>query len=280
MDKITKFGLIAGSGQMPVEILKSCRERGVEVYVVGLQPFVDETLFAPDAEFADVPHVFARLGEVGKMLRFLRANGVRTVTTAGGIKRPSLREIKPDRTAMTILARILWKFRGGDDGLFRAVFHEAERLGLQIVGVEEVVPEMMFGKGVYGRIEPSEADLEDIRVGIEAAKELGMTDVGQAVVVQNGIVLAREDRSGTDALLKRAVALRKPDRKPVMVKIFKPMQDRRVDVPAIGLQTVEMLSRYGIGGIAVEAGGILVIERQAVIAAADAAGIFIIGMEI
>lgn len=277
---MNKIGLVAGSGQMPVEIIRSCRERDVDVYVVGLQPFADESSFASGGEFADVPHVFARLGEVGKMVGFFRANGVRTVTTAGGIRRPSLREIHPDRMALGILFRILWKFRGGDDGLFRAVFREAERLGLQIVGVEEVVPEMMFGKGVYGLVEPSEADLEDIRVGLVAARELGMTDAGQAVVVQNGVVLAREDRSGTDSLLKRASAVAVTGRKPVMVKIFKPLQDRRVDVPAIGLQTVGMLSRYGIGGIAVEAGGILVIERQAVIAAADEAGIFIIGMEI
>ncbi len=272
MDRI---GLIAGNGRMPVEVLRLCADKGVEVFVVGLRPFVEEK------EFERVPHVFARLGEAGKMVGFLRASGVRKIVMAGGIRRPSLRDLRLDRMGLGILFRILWTFvRGGDDGLFRAVVSEAERLGLQIVGVQDVVPEMMFGEGIYGRVKPSEEDMADIRIGIEAARELGLADIGQAVVVQGGVVLTREDRNGTDSLLRRASQTAQKGRKPVMVKIFKPQQERRVDVPAIGLHTIEMLVKYGIGGIAVEAGGILVIEREAVIAAADKAGVFIIGMKI
>jgi DUF1009 family protein len=139
---------------------------------------------------------------------------------------------------------------------------------------------MLFHEGVYGRVKPSSDDMDDIRRGIEVARALGSVDVGQAVVVQEGIVLAVESVEGTDAMLSRASSLKKPGKAPVLVKIVKPGQDTRVDMPAIGIQTVEQLAKYGMAGMAVESGGILVIEREAVIAAADAAKLFIIGMEV
>jgi DUF1009 family protein len=258
---------------MPVEIVRSCRARGIEVYVAGLLPWADE------AVYHDIDHVMARLGEVGKMMKFFKSHGVVDLVLAGGIKRPALKELIPDIEAIKILAKVaLTKI--SDDGLFRAMIGEIESRGFHVCGIEEVVPEMLFQAGVYGRVKPSAGDQDDIRRGVEIARALGAVDVGQAVVIQEGIVLAVEAVEGTDAMLSRASALKKPGKAPVMVKILKPGQDTRVDLPAIGIQTVEQLSKYGIGGIAVQAGGILVIEREAVIAAADAAKIFIIGMNI
>lgn len=273
MTEIKKIGLIAGGGMMPVEIIGNCRARGVEVVVAGLLPWADETMYQ------GVDHVMARLGEVGKILKFFKSHDVRDIVLAGGIKRPALKELIPDFEAVKILARIALS-KQTDDGLFRAVIGEIESRGFHVCGIEEVVPEMLFQEGVYGRIKPSSADMDDIRRGIEIARALGAADVGQAVVIQEGIVLAVEAVEGTDAMLSRAASLKKPGKAPVMVKIVKPGQDTRVDLPAIGIQTIEQLTKYGMGGIAVEAGGILVIEREAVITAADAAKIFIIGMNI
>ncbi len=273
MSKITKIGMLAGSGMMPVEIIKSCRERGIEICVAGLLPWADESAFE------GLPHVMARLGEVGKMMRFFRAQGADTLVLAGNIKRPSLKEIIPDWEAVKMLAKIAIK-KESDDNLFRSVLREIEARGFQVVGIEDVVPEMMFHEGVYGRVKPSAEDMDDIRRGIEVVKALGAADVGQAVVVQEGMVLAVEAVEGTDAMLSRAAGLTKAGKKPIMVKIKKPGQETRVDMPAMGIQTIEQLAKYGIGGIAVEAGGILVIEREAVIELADKLGIFIIGMEI
>lgn len=272
--------MLAGSGMMPVEIIKHCRKRGVEIYVAGLQPFADEATFAPGEFFAEgVPHVMARLGEVGKMIKFFKDHGVTDLVLAGNIKRPSLKELIPDWEATKMLARIALK-KQSDDGLFRAVIGEIENRGFHILGIEEVVPEMMFHEGVYGRVKPSSEDMDDIRRGIVVAKALGAVDVGQAVVIQEGMTLAVEAVEGTDMMLARAETVKKPGKAPVMVKIMKPGQDTRVDIPAIGIQTVEQLKKYGMGGIAVESGGILVIEREAVIELADKAGIFIIGMNI
>ena len=280
MSNFSKIGLLAGNGMMPVEILKKSRERGVEVYVAGLEPFADEANFMPGGLFPEgVPYVMARLGEVGKILKFFKSHGVTELVLAGGIKRPSFKELIPDWEGAKMVARVAMK-KQGDDGLFRAVLREIEALGFHILGVEEVVPEMMFHEGLYGRVKPSSEDMDDIRRGIVVAKALGAADVGQAVVIQEGIVLAVEAVEGTDNMLARAATFKKQGKAPVMVKIMKPGQDTRVDIPAIGMQTVQQLKKHGMGGIAVEAGGILVIEREAVVAAADAAGIFIIGMKI
>jgi len=273
MEKFSKIGLIAGGGQMPLEIIRSCRSRGIEVHATCLLPWANE------ADYEGVDHTMARMGEVGKIIKFFKAAGVHDIVLAGGIKRPALKELIPDLEAIKILAKVALK-KTSDDGLFRAVIREIEERGFHVLGIEEIVPEMLFQEGVYGRVKPSAEEMDDIRRGVEVARALGAVDVGQAVVIQEGIVLAVEAVEGTDNMLSRASSLKKPGNSPVMIKILKPGQDTRVDLPAIGLQTIEGLKKYGIGGIAVEAGGILVIEREAVIAAADAAKIFIIGMDL
>ena len=184
-ENIKKVGMIAGNGMMPVEILKKCRERGVEIYVAGLAPFADEANFLPGELFPEgVPHVMARLGEVGKILKFFKSHGVTELVLAGGIKRPSFKELIPDWEATKILAKIALK-KQGDDGLLRAVLSELEVRGFHIRGVEEVVPEMMFHEGLYGRVKPSDEDMDDIRRGIEVAKALGAVDVGHKIVRWN-----------------------------------------------------------------------------------------------
>ncbi|MDR1678667.1 MAG: UDP-2,3-diacylglucosamine diphosphatase LpxI [Prevotellaceae bacterium] len=266
------LGLIAGSGMMPVEIIRHCNRNDIPIFVVGLEPFADEE------QLAEAPHIFARLGEVGKMMKALKEHNVHNIVLAGGIKRPSFKELIPDWEAVKIIAKIAMK-KMSDDNLFRVVMDEIEKRGFKVVGIEEVVPEMLFQEGIYGKVKPSKEDMDDIERGWTVAKAIGAVDVGQAVVVQEGLVLAMEAIEGTDMMLARAASLRKEGKKPVMVKVLKPGQDMRVDLPAIGLQTIDLFIKYGIGGIAVEAGGILLIEKDAVIKKADENGIFIIGLK-
>lgn len=267
------LGLIAGGGMMPVEIINYCNEKNIPIFAVGIEPF------ACEEQLQDAPHVFAKLGEVGKILKSLKKNNVYHVVLAGGIKRPALKELIPDWEGMKLIAKLAIK-RISDDNMFRMAMDEIERNGFHVVGIEEVVPEMLFSEGIYTQTKPTPEDMDDIRRGVTVAKAIGAVDVGQAVVVQEGIVLAMEAVEGTDMMLSRAAALRKPGKDPVMVKVLKPGQDMRVDLPAIGLQTIELLKKNGVKGIAVEAGGILLIERQKVIEMADREGIFIIGMKI
>ena len=268
-----KLGMIAGGGMMPVEIIKHCNSLGREIFVVGIEPY------AKEEELKDAPHIFAKIGEAGKMLKAMAQNDVHDIVLAGGIKRPSFKELIPDWKGAKMMAKLAIK-KMSDNNMFVAVMDEIERNGFKVVGIEEVVPEMMFSEGVYGKVKPSAEDMDDIKRGITVAKALGAVDVGQTAVVQEGMVLAVEAVEGTDMVLSRAATVKKHGKAPVMVKVLKPGQDMRVDLPAIGLQTVELLKKYGIKGIAVEAGGILLIEREAVIKLADESGIFIIGMKI
>ncbi len=273
MSEHKKVGLIAGGGMMPVEIINHCNKNNIPIFAIGLESFANEE------QLKEAPHIFAKIGEVGKILKTFKKEGCENIVMAGGIKRPALKELIPDWGGIKLLARISIK-KMSDDNLFRAVMDEIERSGFHVVGIEEVVPEMLFSEGVYGSTKPSDEDMDDIKRGITVAKAIGAVDVGQAVVVQEGIVLAMEAVEGTDRMLARASELRKPGKAPVMVKVLKPGQDMRVDLPAIGLQTIELLKKNGIKGIAVEAGGILMIEKEKVIEMADREGIFIIGMKI
>ena len=272
MADLKKIGMVAGGGNMPIEIIKYCKEKGIDIYVIGLEPFASED------QLSGTPHSFAKIGEVGKMMKIFKSNNINNIVLAGGIKRPSLKELIPDWVGMKILTKLAIK-KMSDDNLFRAVINEIEKLGFKILGIEEVVPEMMFYEGVYGKVKPSKEDMNDIERGFVVAKALGAVDVGQAVVVQEGMVLAVEAIEGTDMMLSRASLVKKRGKAPIMVKVLKPKQDMRVDLPAIGLQTIELLKKYGIKGIAVEAGGVLLIERNAVIEKANKAGVFIIGIK-
>lgn len=263
--------MIAGGGAMPEEIISHCNANNIPVFAIGLEPF------ATAERLSGAPHIFSRIAQAGKIIKAFKEHGVHDIVLAGGIKRPSLKELIPDAEGMKIAGKLALKSLS-DDGLFRAVMDEIEKRGFRVVGIEEVVPDMLFSEGVYGRVKPSRDDMSDIERGWTVAKAIGAVDVGQAVVVQEGLVLAMEAIEGTDMVLSRASQLRKPGKAPVMVKVLKPGQDMRVDLPAIGLQTIDMFIKYGIGGIAVEAGGILLIEREAVIKKADEHGIFIIGL--
>ena len=258
---------------MPVEIIKHCNATGRALFVVGIEPFAQEE------QLKEAPHSFARIGEAGKIIKAFKQNNVLEIVLAGGIKRPSFKEMIPDWEGMKIAAKLAVK-KMSDDSLFRAVMDEIESRGFKVVGIEEVVPEMMFAEGIYGKVKPSLEDMDDIKRGITVAKALGAVDVGQAVVVQEGMVLAVEAIEGTDMMLSRAATVKKEGKAPIMVKVLKPGQDLRVDLPAIGLQTIEQLKKYGMGGIAVEAGGILLIERDAVIQMANREGIFIVGVKL
>ncbi len=271
MTKGKTLGMIAGGGMMPVEIIKHCNKNNISIFVIGLEPFANEE------QLCEAPHIFAKMGEAGKILKTFKEHNVHDIVLAGNIKRPSFKELIPDWEGVKIVAKLAMKSMS-DDNLFRAVMDEIEKRGFKIVGIEEVVPEMLFREGVYGKVKPGKDDMNDIERGWTVAKAIGTVDVGQAVVVQEGLVLAMEAIEGTDMVLSRAAQLRKPGKAPVMVKVLKPGQDMRVDLPAIGLQTIDLFIKYGIGGIAVEAGGILLIEKDAVIKKADENGIFIIGL--
>ena len=268
-----KLGMIAGNGLLPAEVVNHCKNTSRELFVVGLEPFVIEE------NLKEVPYTLAKIAEVGKIFKAMKSNDVKEIVFAGGIHRPSFSELIPDWEGTKLLAKLAFK-NMSDDSIFRVLFEEIEKQGFTVVGAEEVVPELLFKEGVYGKVKPSPEDMLDIQRGILVSKALGSVDVGQACVVQESMVLAVEAMEGTDAMLSRAASIVRKGKKPVMVKIVKPNQETRVDLPVIGTQTIMQLEKYGIKGMAVQSGGILLIEREKVIKMADDFGIFIIGIDI
>jgi hypothetical protein len=197
---------------------------------------------------------------------------------AGRMRRPSLVSLRPDLWALRFLLRHCGLKRG-DDALLRALIEALGEEGFTVVGVDSLLPDLVAQAGVLGAVQPDAAALADVRLGVEAALSIGARDVGQAAVARRGRVIGREGREGTDAMLAACAGERPGTPSGVLVKMAKPGQERRVDLPAIGPGTIAAAARAGLAGIAVEAGGALLVERDGLIAAADAAGLFVIGVE-
>jgi hypothetical protein len=265
-----KLGIIAGSGALPKQLVEKCRMTGRDCFVLAFEGETDP------ACVIGVDHLWSRLGAAARNFGAMRQAGVREVVMAGGVRRPSLTGLRPDWRAAQFFARIGLRALG-DDGLLSAVIKELEREGFTLIGVESVLDDALAPDGPFGRIRPDAQAQADIAHGFRVAAALGTLDIGQAVVVQQGMVLGVEAIEGTDALIHRCAALKRDGLGGVLVKAKKPDQERRADLPTIGPQTVDAAHEAGLRGIAVEAWSTLVIERPAMTAAADRLGLFIIG---
>ncbi|PWC48780.1 LpxI family protein [Azospirillum sp. TSA6c] len=268
-----KLAILAGGGTLPARIAEAVRGQGRDVFIVAFDGHTDPQTVA------GLPHLWSRFGAAGTILRRLHEEGVGEVVLAGPVRRPSFTELMPDWRTARFLARVGTRALG-DDGLLRAVVREVEEDGFRVVGLHELLKDLLTVAGPVGRLMP-DADAErDIARGVEVARALGALDVGQGAVVQQGFVLAVEAIEGTDAMLGRCAGLIRPGLGGVLVKVKKPKQDRRIDLPTMGVTTVERAAASGLRGIAVEAGGSLLVDRAAVAEAADRLGLFVVGIEI
>jgi DUF1009 family protein len=271
------LGIIAGSGRLPLAVAEAAQHDGRAVFVLALEGMAvpeDVSLF---------PHGWASLGEIGKAIELLKRAGCSELTMAGKVPRPEFSKLKLDARGALALPRVIAAAMKGDDALHRTMMTIFEREGMRVIGPAEAARELLAPQGPLGRLEPSADHDADILHGIRVVMTLGALDVGQAAVVCQGLVLAVEAAEGTDAMLVRVASLPEAlrgtadDRKGVLVKASKPNQERRMDLPAIGVRTVELAALAGLSGIAIEGGGALVVGRNAVAAAADRLGIFIYG---
>jgi UDP-2,3-diacylglucosamine hydrolase len=272
---MTALGIIAGGGDLPVAIAESAIETGRPVFVVALRGSADEGI-------ARFPHEWAGIGEVGKTLKLLRAHNCTDVILVGRVARPRFSDIKVDTKGLMLLPKVIAAARQGDDALLRALVSSFDAEGFRTVGVEAAAPGLIAQPGTLGRISPTAEIADDIALAVKVVRQLGALDIGQAAAVCDGLVLAVEAAEGTDAMIARVAGL--PDairgtpdkRRGVLVKALKPAQDRKTDLPVIGVATVRNVAAAGLAGIAIEAGRSLVINRRGIIEAADAAGIFVV----
>ncbi|HRO04787.1 MAG TPA: UDP-2,3-diacylglucosamine diphosphatase LpxI [Terricaulis sp.] len=264
-----KLGIIAGGGE-------HCAASGRPYFVARISPFADPALEAH-------PGVTMGLGAMGARMEALRNAGCDAVVIIGQVPRVDPATLELDAAAIAMLPAVLQALRGGDDGLLRAVLSEHEKAGFAVMGADEAMADLLAQPGAWGAHAPSDANQREIARAAKAAAAIGALDIGQGVVVCDKLVLAVEAQEGTDQMLARVAML--PElirgtpsaRRGVLVKRPKPMQERRIDLPTIGVRTIEGAARAGLAGVAVESGGALVVKRDALIAAADAAGVFVYG---
>jgi len=271
---MTALGIIAGGGDLPVAVAEAAVDAGRPVFVVALRGAADEGI-------ARFPHEWAGLGEVGKTLKLLREHNCSDITLVGRVARPRFSDIKVDGKGLLLLPKVIAAARKGDDALLRTLVASFDAEGFRTVGVEEAAPGLIAQEGVLGRVQPSADDAEDIALAVTVVRRLGALDVGQAAAVCEGLVLAVEAAEGTDAMIARVSSLPEAirgtpaKRRGVLVKALKPAQDRKTDLPVIGVATVRNVASAGLAGIAIEAGRSLVINRRGIVEAANDAGIFV-----
>ncbi|MCX8997633.1 UDP-2,3-diacylglucosamine diphosphatase LpxI [Rhizobiaceae bacterium BDR2-2] len=274
-----RLAIIAGGGRLPHDIAEAARGAGEDPFIVLLSGEADR-------DWSGFEHATVSVGDIAAVSALLRGKNLKRVVLSGSVKRrPEWRHLRPTLSSVVKLPSIVRTlFSGGDDTVLRMVIDLLEGEGCRIVGAQEIVPNLLATLGPLGRHAPSGEDLRDIAAGVAAADVLGALDIGQGAVAVGGRVVAVEGAEGTDSMLLRVAGLRAEGRiskrrRGVLVKLCKPQQDVRADLPTIGRSTVENAGHAGLAGIAVEAGRSLVLERDALVKAADEAGLFVIGIE-
>ncbi|MFO7595451.1 MAG: UDP-2,3-diacylglucosamine diphosphatase LpxI [Desulfocurvibacter africanus] len=262
------LGLIAGGGRFPFLIADGARKSGLRVVAVGFRSNTDPGLPACVDEYQEL-----RLGQLGKLIDFFKSRGVDRVLMGGTINKARAMDIIPDFRG----ARLLLKLGGkGDDALLRVISDELASEGMPVRRAHELIPELLMPEGFLAGRRPSPEIMADIRFGWSVAKELGRLDIGQTVVVRRQVVAAVEALEGTDNAIRRGCSL--AGQGAVVVKVFKPGQDERLDLPSVGLTTIETMREAGAACLAVEAGRSLFFDREQALSAANRAGIAVVGV--
>jgi DUF1009 family protein len=267
------LGIIAGGGPLPGQVAAAAQAAGRPVFIAALESFAEPAVVAP------YPHQFFRLGAAGAIRQAFREQDCTDLVIIGPVKRPSILSLRPDAEGAKLLAKIGRAAFAGDDGLMAAVLRVLEEDGFRVLGAHEIVGDVLGPPGLLTRAAPDAGAMADVQRGIAVIKALGAADVGQACVVQQGIVLAVEAVEGTDAMLARCASLARPGPAGVLIKLAKPGQERRADMPALGPGTIRNAQNAGLRGVVFEAGNTILTDRALMIEAADESGMFLLGVQ-
>ncbi len=267
-----KLGIIAGGTTLPQRLIQYCLDNKRDFFVLAIEGNADKAIFTPQ-----IPHKWIRIGQAGTGFKTFADEGVKEVVMIGTIHRPTLSELVPDLRTATFFAKIGMRALG-DDGILRALVKEIESENMRVVGIHEVMPEILAPEGVITKKKPDKQALADIKRGVEVARTLGALDVGQSVIIQQGLVLGVEGIEGTDELIRRCGTYQRKGTAGLLVKLRKPQQDMRIDLPAMGTKTIESLHQAGFRGLAIHAGNALMVEKEKVVELADKFGMFIVGI--
>ncbi|RFC67236.1 MULTISPECIES: LpxI family protein [Mesorhizobium] len=271
--------IIAGGGRLPIELANALASRGLGAYIVMIAGEVEN----PDA-FAAFPNTTIELEAAGGLLSHLKSRGISQLVFAGTVaRRPRFFSIWPIMPLLAVLPKLAKALGQGDDALLRSLVGHVEQQGIKVLGAHEILPDLLVSEGVHTKKRPTKSDMRDIQAALEAAQAIGSLDIGQAAVAIGGRAIALEGIEGTDGLLERVAQLRGHGRlagKPggVLVKSVKPGQEWRIDLPGIGVQTVERVAAAKLNGVAVLADSTLALGFKEMIERADSLGVFVVGL--
>lgn len=263
-----RIGLLAGAGHLPVECAAAAANLGYEVYAIALLDETEDELQTVATNYKKIS-----IGQLDALIRHLKENDIKSVTMIGKVTKELLfnGKVQPDAAMLQLIMSLP---NQNDDTVMLAFINELQKAGMEAFDQTALIKKLMPAKGVLTKREPNEKEQKDIEFGFKMAKELGRLDVGQTVVVKNLAVMALEAIEGTDACILRGGELANGNA--VVVKVAKPEQDNRFDVPTVGLKTIESMVKTGAKTLAIEAGETLLVEREKVLALAEANGITIV----
>ena len=270
--------VVCVGGSLPATVADALVGQGRGVVMFPLHGWADP------AAVERFRHHWIHIGQLGRFSRLARSEGCRDLVLIGTLVRPTIRQLRLDIETLRVMPRIIRAYRGGDDHLLSGIGRILEDYGFRLVGAHEVAPQILAPLGHVGRFAPTPRDEADITRGLALLAATGPFDVGQAAVVADGRVLAVEAAEGTDHMLAHIAEMRRGGRirsaagTGVLVKAPKPSQDRRFDLPTVGPSTVEHIAAAGLAGLAVVAGGVIIVEPARVMALADKANIFVAGV--
>jgi DUF1009 family protein len=274
-----RLAIIAGSGFLPSYVAAAARNAGEDPVIIALRNEADR-------DWSDYDHALLGIGNFAGLESILDKYGVGRIVMSGSVaRRPEWREIRPTwRTLAKMPGVVRALLSSGDDKVLKTVIGLLESKGRRVIGAHEIAPDLLATTGSIGARSPGEDDLHDIARAMEAADALGRLDVGQGAISIGGRIVALEGVEGTDQMIERVATLRAEGRisnrrRGVLVKLCKPQQDVRAYLPSIGASTIVNAKKAGLAGVAVEAGRALILDRKAVIEAADTAGLFVCGID-
>ena len=272
-----KIGLIAGSGALPHHVIEGAQASGYEVSIITFKGMTSPDIFSRPAKAFGI-------AELGGVVKYFKRANCTHICMAGGVARPDFSSLKPDMKGFKYLPGALAAAKRGDDSLLSYMISAFEKEGFGIVSPQEICKSLLIGEGHMGAVHMTKAHRDDALKACEIARQMGALDIGQGAIVCSGLVLAVEAQEGTDAMLERVANLPKDKRGSttrrcgVFAKLVKPGQEDRVDLPTIGPKTIELADKAGLSGIIVESGRAFCLDQDACVAAADEAGLFIVGM--
>ena len=272
-----KLGIIAGGGDLPKKVVDSCQLSGRAYHVIAIDGH------ALSEALVGTPHSWVSISRAGSGFKILKKEGVTEVVMIGDVKVPSFFNKWPDYRTLKFFGKSALKSLfgfNGDNSILLSFASELEKEGIKVIGAHEILDGLLAQEGLLGAIPVPKEFLYDIKFGVSAALDLGERDAGQAVIIKSGKIVIEEGKAGTAQMIKDSQNIIPDGRGGVLIKLKKPNQDRRMDLPTIGVLTVLEAYEAGIAGIIIQAGETIIIDLESVISAANQKGIFIKALDL